>query len=1037
MKRLLAILILTIFHSLIVKGQEITLETMVSMQHGKVSLKQAINILSDQYEIQFSYSDSRIPVEDTVNLAFTNMALRDVLSSILYSKNLQFNIIGNQIVLYPTDQINRTVVKGKVIDLLSGEPVPYVHIILQGTNRGTSTNEEGMFSLPVPDMPSELLISHLAYEKQQVFIYDELIENDISLVPIKNTLQEITVSAKRNRQSAYHLLRKAYKQLAQSENAIRYGKAFYRQKSKREDRYTEIFELFYDVKYNSNGILDWAVQEGRYAFQTQDEFDIFLYNKNFTLLSRLFPIKQPNTDSYIIPINKEVKRLFELELADVIQQGERFLGIINYSPKGDLEAPAATGTLMIDLDTYEVLKMSGSISDKRLNIIGFGDTKSAWDNHQLDFEMVFIDGEKNSLELDYILINHQFDYFFNQQPVGRIQTSSMLSFYEHYKPVANKKLGGRINYRQSDMELIDRIGYDADFWAENSVVRRTPLEETLIEDFELNQAFGAVFLNNNDEVVLLPDQHDQEAAHRISTQFASRNKGNSTQRVFVALDKEQYGINDNIKFSAYVLDASSHKLSVIGSILELDIEDDNGNLILQKEFDLNEGVAYGEIDLSSIEHTGTLILKASTNVNKGELFSRQISVGQGLPLHVLKNDDANNRKDINVRFFPEGGTWLSGASSRIVFIAQDQYGSPLTGNWNLINEEGNTLKSTTTNVLGIGELVVEASSEQMLYLTVAGDDTDKIAIPGPKAKGVALAVEASKSKSLRIHMNQKPSLPSETYIVYAVGNKVFSIYQHKLTGGNEVIELPVSKLPSGVGTVHVLDHAGVILASRKVFIEPEELNIQLNTVQWASKRSNKLEMRLRVSDENGMPTDAHLSAKCTFAPRSSFMHRDIRNSVYFGDHEFLNQIDLSASKDSILTLIDQALIIDQEKSSSAELVSNQSPNYLARSASNSDTVEQEAIVAEVNVSSIYSPSRNENRRTKVRSKNVGISSDYWIPKLTFDPFGNTSIDYHVNKRSGIVYVTIQGVSASGLLGHKTFEIDLSKVKSRKEAKTRR
>ena len=92
----------------------------------------------------------------------------------------------------------------------------------------------------------------------------------------------------------------------------------------------------------------------------------------------------------------------------------------------------------------------------------------------------------------------------------------MLSFYEHYQPIANKKLGGRINFRQSDMAVIDGLGYDANFWTENPVVRRTPLEEALIEDFEQNHAFGAVFLNNLDEVVLLPEQQNLEEAKRIS-----------------------------------------------------------------------------------------------------------------------------------------------------------------------------------------------------------------------------------------------------------------------------------------------------------------------------------------------------------------------------------------------------------------------------------------------------------------------------------------------------------------------------------------
>ena len=65
------------------------------------------------------------------------------------------------------------------------------------------------------------------------------------------------------------------------------------------------------------------------------------------------------------------------------------------------------------------------------------------------------------------------------------------------------------------MDVIDAVGYNKEFWAQNPIVKRTPIEEKLIRDFENNDAFGVVFLNNEENVVLLPDQKESKKAKEL------------------------------------------------------------------------------------------------------------------------------------------------------------------------------------------------------------------------------------------------------------------------------------------------------------------------------------------------------------------------------------------------------------------------------------------------------------------------------------------------------------------------------------------
>lgn len=53
---------------------------------------------------------------------------------------------------------------GLVLDAETGDPIPYAHVILKGTEKGTITNLNGEFKLEVPELPAVLVVSEVAHE---------------------------------------------------------------------------------------------------------------------------------------------------------------------------------------------------------------------------------------------------------------------------------------------------------------------------------------------------------------------------------------------------------------------------------------------------------------------------------------------------------------------------------------------------------------------------------------------------------------------------------------------------------------------------------------------------------------------------------------------------------------------------------------------------------------------------------------------------------------------------------------------------------
>lgn len=82
-------------------------------------------------------------------------------------------------------------IKGIVKDSLTGNPIPYVTIWVENENIGSTTEENGTFSINTSNLNKNLWFSTLGYEKKKVKTADA---NVVQLKPTSYTLDEIIIS---------------------------------------------------------------------------------------------------------------------------------------------------------------------------------------------------------------------------------------------------------------------------------------------------------------------------------------------------------------------------------------------------------------------------------------------------------------------------------------------------------------------------------------------------------------------------------------------------------------------------------------------------------------------------------------------------------------------------------------------------------------------------------------------------------------------------------------------------------------------------
>ena len=168
---LLSTLFLICFAAIAHAGDGFTediLNKKISLSADQREVKDILVEISKQAEIKFVYSAQKIPVRKKVSLEVRDQRLGDVLNNLLQPLEVLYYVSGNQIVLMKKGQENSFVAKqmnsapdkekvpekenlfknitGKVTNE-KGEAMEGVSVLVRGTNRGTTTNSTGNFTI--------------------------------------------------------------------------------------------------------------------------------------------------------------------------------------------------------------------------------------------------------------------------------------------------------------------------------------------------------------------------------------------------------------------------------------------------------------------------------------------------------------------------------------------------------------------------------------------------------------------------------------------------------------------------------------------------------------------------------------------------------------------------------------------------------------------------------------------------------------------------------------------------------------------------
>lgn len=174
-------------------------ENLVTMQLSNATLTEALERLADELKVGFSYNHGIIPNKN-ITLNMFDVPAHEVLYSLLEGTDLEPVLPPSRDVIIirvketsEEHEIFQETVTGSVVDEQTGEGLPGVNIVIDGSTTGTTTDENGKFELQVENLQQTLVISYIGYQEIRVDL-DGRNEINVELVPDMQMMDDVVVT---------------------------------------------------------------------------------------------------------------------------------------------------------------------------------------------------------------------------------------------------------------------------------------------------------------------------------------------------------------------------------------------------------------------------------------------------------------------------------------------------------------------------------------------------------------------------------------------------------------------------------------------------------------------------------------------------------------------------------------------------------------------------------------------------------------------------------------------------------------------------
>ena len=375
------------------------------------------------------------------------------------------------------------------------------------------------------------------------------------------------------------------------------------------------------------------------------------------------------------------------------------------------------------------------------------------------------------------------------------------------------------------------------------------------------------------------------------------------EKVYLHLDNTSYYKDDTLWFSAYLVNSDGNTSDAISKTLYVDLLNPGGDIIDTKVLKIENGRAHASFKINCTPfYSGFFEIRAYTkymmNFGPETAFSRVIPVfdapkkegdyetrtmrnfGTGNYTYTRKNPQKG--KDIDVKFYPEGGNIIKGIPVKIAFEAKDKNGYPIEIKGIVINESKDTVAEFFTEHQGKGSFTI-VSDGQPLYAVINVDGkTKKVMLPETHPNGFSLSVDNRSNKdSIFVSVNRAGIFNRiDTVGVILTSQGVMKTYGAVASSFRKPLNISFDRnvLSPGVAEVTLVDKHVKKIADRLIFNMPDStdfIGFNYSFDKDAYQPFDAINMSISMTDAEGNPLSHPFSLSVRDGKSETAWTRDI------------------------------------------------------------------------------------------------------------------------------------------------------------------
>lgn len=225
------------------------------------------------------------------------------------------------------------------------------------------------------------------------------------------------------------------------------------------------------------------------------------------------------------------------------------------------------------------------------------------------------------------------------------------------------------------------------------------------------------------------------------------------------------------------------------------------------------------------------------------------SISRNIPI-VLNN--------LDVKFMPEGGTFINGIEQNIAFKIIDEFEKPVDAVLGIYNQNNQKITEVSAYNFGMGSFLFNPRKNETYYAKVLKPENIKTVYQLPLAKNDGIILNLKKENQ---KITFKINSTEEKNVLITGSFREKEIYSKTLSlksGVNE-FEIIEKELPIGICRFTVSE-GEIPLAERIVFAnENKQMNVKITPSKKNYLPREKVIVNVETTDENGKPIPANLA----------------------------------------------------------------------------------------------------------------------------------------------------------------------------------